>query len=117
MTNMANAASIDPYALDGDVNLGMASVITGTGAAQKVFLFKQSRIKKPSGKIMLAEEPGSKSDQSPDGGLIQDGRLMPEVDAMTIRHAGKADVGFADGHADTVKFNFGYDPANTRPDY
>jgi prepilin-type N-terminal cleavage/methylation domain-containing protein/prepilin-type processing-associated H-X9-DG protein len=117
MTNLGGAASAGTYALNGDVNLGMASVITGAGASLKVSLFKHTSIKNPASKIMLAEEPGAKKDQSVDGSIIQDGRWMPQQDPLTIRHGGKANVGFADGHANLVKFNFGYDPANTRADY
>jgi prepilin-type N-terminal cleavage/methylation domain-containing protein/prepilin-type processing-associated H-X9-DG protein len=118
MTNIGNGGALDVYALNGNVNIGMASVFTGTGANLKANLFKQARIKNPSGKVMLAEEPGSKSskDRAPDGGIIQDGRWMPDVDPLTVRHSGKANVGFADGHSDTVKWSFGYDAANTRPD-
>jgi prepilin-type N-terminal cleavage/methylation domain-containing protein/prepilin-type processing-associated H-X9-DG protein len=117
MTNVETATGT-PFALDGNLNLGMASVFTGSGATFKAFPFKQSRIKNPTAKIMLAEEPGSKSpkDQSMDGGLIQDGRWMGDADPLTVRHGGKANVGFADGHSDNVKWNFGYDPANSRPD-
>ena len=110
--------STETYALDGEMNLGMASVFTGAAGAAKVWVFKEARIKNPSGKIMLAEEPGSTSskDRPAGGGLIQDGRWMPDVDLLTVRHSGRANVGFSDGHVEMAKPDFASAPANSRPD-
>ena len=112
------SGSASGYGLEGDANIGMASVFAGTTANPIVALFKESRIKNPSGKIMLAEEPGSNNpkDQPEGSGLIQDGRWMPEIDPLTVRHSGRANVAFADGHSEAVKWKFGGDPANSRPD-
>ncbi len=77
-------------------------------------------MRNPSQKIMLAEEPGSIAGwDSPDGGsIINDGRWVPgsstgrNGDPLTIRHGGKADVTFADGHVEAVTPDFGADANN-----
>jgi prepilin-type N-terminal cleavage/methylation domain-containing protein/prepilin-type processing-associated H-X9-DG protein len=119
--------SFTGYAMDADgKNVGMSSVIdtvTTPGTTNK-YLFKEGMVKNPSGKIMLAEEPGSVSTRdSRDGGVtIQDGRWIPANingfahDPLTIRHGGKADVTFADGHVDPVTPEFGEEPENSEPD-
>lgn len=111
--------SLNGYGLDeNDENLGMSSIVDGPD----VYLFKEGSVRNPSGKIMLAEEPGSLSPQdSPDGKLINDGRWVPAPiaefsgDLLTIRHGGKADVTFADGHVEAVTPQFGADTNNTLP--
>ena len=66
---------------------------------------------------MLAEEPGTLAawDNPVGSELIQDGRWMPSNDPLTIRHGGKADVAFADGHVQAVTPEFGQDPAVSVP--
>ena len=104
--------------LDGNQNYGMASVIAGDPTHPTVQLFKESRIKNPTGKIMLAEERGSlnPNDNPSDNAFIQDGRWMPENDLLTLRHSRKGDVTFADGHVQAVDWQFASDIANSRPD-
>ena len=99
--------------LDTEVNLGMSSVFSSAGT----YVFKQASVRNPSLKIMLAEEPGSKSssDDPSGGGVINDGRWMPGQDALTCRHNGRADVGFADGHVEAVPWQFGNDITNSLP--
>ena len=99
--------------LDMDVNLGMSSVFMN-GVA---YLFKQSSVRSPVLKIMLAEEPGtSGSSDNPTGSQpINDGRWMPGVDPLTNRHRGRANVIFADGHALAVGWKFGDDITNSLP--
>jgi prepilin-type N-terminal cleavage/methylation domain-containing protein/prepilin-type processing-associated H-X9-DG protein len=99
-------------------NYGMASVITGDPAHPVVQLFKESRIIKPSAKIMLAEERGSLSanDNPVSDAFITDGRWMPENDLLTVRHNGKGDATFADGHVLAVGWQFGQNITNSRPD-
>jgi len=115
--------SFTGYGLNSDgVNLGMSSVVdTSTGVVNKS-LFKENAVRNPGTKIMLAEEPGSFI-ESPDGNVtIQDGRWIPATitnptaDPLTIRHGGKADVTFTDGHVDPVTPDFGADEANSEPD-
>ena len=96
-----------------DVNLGMSSVFTSDAA----YIFKQSSVRNPVLKIMLAEEPGTKgSGDNPTGlSLINDGRWMPGTDPLTNRHRGRANVTFADGHAQAVNWEFGNDITNSLP--
>jgi prepilin-type N-terminal cleavage/methylation domain-containing protein/prepilin-type processing-associated H-X9-DG protein len=107
--------SINGYALDGDNNnLGMATVVDASSGTPVVYPFKENAVRNPAGKIMLAEEPGSvNSSDSPTGEIINDGRWVPNEDTLTIRHGGKADVAFADGHVEVVTPDFGADTNNT----
>jgi prepilin-type N-terminal cleavage/methylation domain-containing protein/prepilin-type processing-associated H-X9-DG protein len=115
--------SFTGYGLDDNGNnLGMSSVVdTSTGTTKK-FLFKENAVRNPGNKIMLAEEPGSFRDSENDDVTIQDGRWIPATvtnptyDPLTIRHGGKADVTFTDGHVAPVTPDFGNDPANSEPD-
>lgn len=111
--------SMNNYGLDGNGNnMGMTSVFISNGGTTNAYIFKETAVRNPSGKIMVAEEPGSlKPNDSPDGaGMINDGRWIPNSDPLTIRHNGKADVGFADGHVFPVTPDFGADTNNTEPD-
>jgi len=95
-------------------NAGMSTVVDSSGTALP---FKESAVRNPSAKIMIAEEPGTrKPKDSPDGvGFIVDGRWVPTSDPLTIRHNGRADVTFGDGHVAPVTPEFGIDPANSLP--
>jgi len=108
------------WGLEGNNNFGMASVITGDIDHPKVSLFKLSTLRNPALKIMLAEEPGStnpKDQPNPEHVVIQDGRWMPQAgDGLTIRHGGKGNVTFADGHVQTVDWRFGTNQVNSRAD-
>ena len=98
---------------DPNANLGMSTVYSGG----QVYLFRQSAVHNPAGKLMLVEEVGSLSD-SPDPGsgqVVNDGRWLPGQDPLTIRHGGKADATFADGHVQAVTPDFGADMANSLP--
>jgi prepilin-type N-terminal cleavage/methylation domain-containing protein/prepilin-type processing-associated H-X9-DG protein len=83
--------------------------------------FKTTSVRSPSSKIMMAEEPGTiKPGDNPSllpagygasgvNGIhiIFDGRWHPSTvmdggDLLTKRHGGRANVGFADGHAEAV---------------
>lgn len=115
-TNYSGGTYLGYIGLSGTINLGMASVINSSGGA---FLFKMGWVRNPSGKIMLAEEPGSKApwdNPNPSWIVPWDGRWMPDRDALTIRHGGKANAGFADGHTEMVTWKFGADFDNSRPD-
>jgi prepilin-type N-terminal cleavage/methylation domain-containing protein/prepilin-type processing-associated H-X9-DG protein len=113
--------SLNGYGVAGNnQNLGMSSIVDNDG---KTHLFKENAVKSPATKIMLAEEPGSLNPQdSPTGkSIINDGRWVPApiteftTDLLTIRHGGKGDVTFADGHVQPVTPNFGADTNNTLP--
>jgi prepilin-type N-terminal cleavage/methylation domain-containing protein/prepilin-type processing-associated H-X9-DG protein len=111
--------SLTGNGLDGnDVNHGISTVVRTQGGVTNVYPFKESSVRNPAAKIMFAEEPGSVSiKDSEDGGvLIEDGRWLPTSDPLTIRHGGKADVTFTDGHVQPVTPDFGADPANSEPD-
>jgi prepilin-type processing-associated H-X9-DG protein len=77
-------------------------------------------VSNPSGKIMLAEEPGSVAGwDSPGGDIIKNGRWVPGTltgwdppDLLTVRHGGKGDVTFADGHVLAEAPAFGFDTNN-----
>ena len=111
--------SMTGYGLEGDENKnsGMSTVIDNNGVLHR---FKEGQVKNPSGKIMLAEEPGSLAGwDNPDSNtLINDGRWLPTNgnDPLTIRHGGKADVTFTDGHVEPETPDFGAAPENSRPE-
>ena len=114
--------SFNGFGLDGNGHdLGMSSVVSTSGGGTNKVLFKAGAVRNPSQKIMLAEEPGSAAGwDSPDGSIINDGRWVPgsgtglNGDPLTIRHGGKADVTFADGHVEAETPEFGADANNNR---
>lgn len=68
---------------------------------------------------MLAEEQSSYMGgevSDPTGGIINDGRWVGGSDVLTGRHGKKANVTFADGHAQSVSWRFGDDIVNSRSD-
>ena len=114
--------SFNGYGLDADgTDLGMSSVVDSSSGSPVVTPFKQANVHGPSLKIMLAEEPGTgnANDNPVEGGPpICDGRWIPSSltglagDPLTIRHGGRADVTFADGHVQAVTPDFGSDTNN-----
>lgn len=107
--------SFNGWGLDGDeVNGGMASVIGTSGGTPKAYLFRESSVHNPGAKIALVEEPGSRSEN---GALINDGRWVPYSDPLSTRHAGKANVTFADWHAELVGPDFSSDTNNSAAGY
>lgn len=115
--------SFNGYGLDAKGNnLGMSTVIDTSSGTAVVYPFKEAAVKNPATKIMLAEEPdsGDANDNPVAGGEpISDGRWIPTKisgytgDPLTLRHGGKADVTFADGHVLAVTPQFGWDTNNT----
>jgi prepilin-type N-terminal cleavage/methylation domain-containing protein/prepilin-type processing-associated H-X9-DG protein len=90
--------------LAGTVNPGIASIYGSVGN----FPFRAGTIKTPVKKLMVVEEQSNhKRGESPDVGgtssIINDGRWVPGSDKITIRHQGRGDASFVDGHADTVR--------------
>jgi len=112
--------SLNNYGLDGGgtFDIGMTSVLLASSGTTNAYLFKESGVRNPSSKIIIGEEPGTlKPSDSPDGaGMVNDGRWIPNADPLTLRHDGKADVGFADAHVAPVTPDFGADTNNTEPD-
>ncbi len=117
--------SFNGYGLDANNNnFGMSSVVDTSSGSPVAYLFKEANVKNPSQKIMLAEEPGSTAAwDSTDGNIINDGRWVPgpltglQGDRLTIRHGGKADVTFSDGHVESVTPDFGANMNNTVASY
>ena len=117
--------SMTSYDLNGSQNPGMTTIAQGNYLSPKLYPFKLHAVTRPSSKIMFAEEqtgPGKgESPQPGSTGLINDGRWVPGSvgapnDLLTARHSGKGNVIFADGHFQSVKWNFAADPKNSRPD-
>jgi prepilin-type N-terminal cleavage/methylation domain-containing protein/prepilin-type processing-associated H-X9-DG protein len=107
--------SFNGWGLDSDgVNGGMSSVIDTSGGTPKAVLFRESSVRNPAAKIALVEEPGSRSEN---GALINDGRWEPANDPLSTRHAGKANVTFADWHAELVASDFSSDTNNSAATY
>jgi len=112
------------YGLDtANQNLGMSSVLGIYQSEAVMRPFGESKVRDPSRKILLAEEPGSlKKSDSPDGAsLIQDGRWIPApvtgsaFNLLTVRHGGKAEVVFVDAHVEMVTTDFGFNTNNSLP--
>ena len=98
----------------------MKPVLAVGMSRRRAFTLIESRIRNPALKIMLAEEPGSYNptdNAHPElQQVIQDGRWQGNFDPLTVRHSGKADVTFADGHVQAVTWQFASDPANSQAD-
>ena len=100
-----------------NVNCGMTSIIDR--GISYIEQFKLAGVRKPVLKVMLAEEQatlkkGEASD--PAGDVMNDGRYCAGAgaggDAFTIRHNGKGNAGFADGHVSPVLPAFGNNITN-----
>jgi prepilin-type N-terminal cleavage/methylation domain-containing protein/prepilin-type processing-associated H-X9-DG protein len=90
----------------GTVLMGAASsfAVSGTYIPQRL-----SNIRRPSDKLMLLEEPASASDAPPGATVfLDDGRWVPP-NTITIRHRGKGNANFADGHAASIDYKFASD--------
>jgi prepilin-type processing-associated H-X9-DG protein len=84
--------------------------------------FKLSTTKNPSAKLMVVEEPGTFADGdhwsgTPIKKVPNDGHWMANFDSLTVRHGGRAEVAFADGHVEAVKPEFGANENNSLPDF
>lgn len=115
---LRDGGEADVMGLDGDRNMGMASVFTGDPNNPTSFPFRESSVRNPSEKIMLAEEPGTDNPrENPVFNFIQDGRWTPATgDALTKRHQGNGNVTFGDGHVDAVSWQYATNEAHSRPD-
>lgn len=115
-----------------DVNnnqsLGMASVFQGSIDRPTAYLYKLSSVKRPTDKMMLAEEQSShKPSESIDVGgsssILNDGRWVPPLnpsaggDLLTRRHNKRAVVGFADGHVQVATPEMGKQRNQTDPNF
>jgi prepilin-type N-terminal cleavage/methylation domain-containing protein/prepilin-type processing-associated H-X9-DG protein len=108
--------SLNSYDVENNRNRGMASIMR----AGAWFPFKMAHVQRPTAKIMFAEENATqRPDDSPrpnTSGIINDGRWVPTGDYITVRHNGRGDVTFADGHVSSVTWQFGLDLTNSQPD-
>ena len=95
-------------------NLGFATIFAANGAALP---FRTAQVRNPSVKIMLAEEPAAnKPGEMPPGysAVIDDGQWAPinggglgaygKNSTLTMRHSGKAEVQYGDGHATPASY-------------
>ena len=128
---------ISSYSLNGYGDLPAAGMSlkwnnSGSGPVN----FKTTSVRNSGSKIMLAEEPATKSpkdnpyflsgnsgnaNSGNNFGIISDGRWSPTTgfnnDVLTLRHSGKADVAFADGHAESVPWGYCTNQSNIDPAY
>jgi prepilin-type N-terminal cleavage/methylation domain-containing protein/prepilin-type processing-associated H-X9-DG protein len=111
-------------------NTGFGTIIDGTG---NVYYYKSTKIRNPSGKILVPEPVAALTAAdappvdlpgpgSPDiGWAMVSGRWEPfkttgQLDnLLTCRHTGKANCGFADGHAQVEPWQFGTNILNSYP--
>jgi prepilin-type N-terminal cleavage/methylation domain-containing protein/prepilin-type processing-associated H-X9-DG protein len=102
-------------------NMGMSTVVDASSGTPVVYPFTESMVMRPAAKIMLAEEPGTGAawdNPVTNGAPIADGRWIPSRwthypgDPLTVRHGGKAEVAFGDGHVEAVTPQFGADTNN-----
>ena len=106
------------YTMNGFVNA--AGQLAGCGSTYASgsgsFMPKKStNIRRPSDKIMLAEEPVSTTDIPagfPSTAYADDGRWLPGPNTVTTRHNKRGNANFADGHAQPVDAKFANDPNN-----
>jgi prepilin-type N-terminal cleavage/methylation domain-containing protein/prepilin-type processing-associated H-X9-DG protein len=120
--------SFDPTSGSTHNNHGMASGFTAAGPQDP---FRQSEIRNPVNKLLVAEEAtyltpddAPADDIAGPGQRIDDGRYVPTSrnaysvakNYLTVRHSKKADVGFCDGHVQAVSWQFGTNQDNTLAD-
>lgn len=110
--------SMTSYDIQNNANLGAASIRDKGG---RWWPFKMTSMRNPAKKYVLIEEQtvlqGPEA-SDPTGDIINDGRYVGgnSSDRLTSRHNKRADIGFADGHVEAVRWQLGLDPANSRPD-
>jgi prepilin-type N-terminal cleavage/methylation domain-containing protein/prepilin-type processing-associated H-X9-DG protein len=99
------------------LNFGFGSIRGKNGytANNKPTYFKSTQARNAANKMMLAEEPteDKPGDMPPSGGgVADDGRWVPvdpnknyqRNNTLTVRHNGRANVNFGDGHAETATY-------------
>jgi prepilin-type N-terminal cleavage/methylation domain-containing protein/prepilin-type processing-associated H-X9-DG protein len=110
------------------INLGMATAIANNGSVQR---FKLVNVRNPAAKIMLAEEPTKTTpDEMPPGGggiiddgvwqpftVLGDGTITKQNNTLTVRHNGKGNANFADGHAARTSYKYLVDTNNVVPGF
>ncbi len=113
---------------------GVTSTFSIPGGTQDPF--KQAAVHNPVNKILITEEAAyltpndaPAEDITPTMGessaVLDDGAMIPTSrnaytvpkNFLTVRHKGKADVGFCDAHVESVLWTIGTNAANTQADY
>jgi prepilin-type N-terminal cleavage/methylation domain-containing protein/prepilin-type processing-associated H-X9-DG protein len=96
-------------------SLGFGTALIGTGSGEVALPFKSQQVRNPALKMMLAEEPAvnKPADMPPRHTvIITDGCWAP-VDlsdnilpphTLTVRHGGKANVSYGDGHVQITSY-------------
>lgn len=87
--------------------------------------YKYTKIRHPASCEMLAEEPTSQAANEMPGqyigagiNTVDDGRWEPGTNGpnvLTVRHGGKSDLTFADGHVEAVVYSIGLQNQYTDP--
>jgi len=104
------------YTMNGYVKAGGelagcgSTYASGSGAYA---IRKLTSIRRPTDKIMLAEEPVSTQDIPagfPSTAYADDGRWLPGPNTVTTRHSKRGNANFADGHAQPVDAKFASNP-------
>jgi prepilin-type N-terminal cleavage/methylation domain-containing protein/prepilin-type processing-associated H-X9-DG protein len=100
------------YTMNGFVKNGTELAGCGSSYASGSFnARKLTSIRRPSEKIMVAEEPVSTRDIPPGfTTYADDGRWLPGPNTITTRHSKRGNANFADGHAQPVDAKFAKDP-------
>ena len=94
------------------MNYGFTSIGSKSWYQAPYLYFKASMARRPSQKMMIVEEPivNAPNDMPPGSGSVADDARWVPVDpaknfqkqnTLTVRHGGRANVNFGDGHAET----------------
>ena len=99
--------------------LGVGYGISSRFAGGVFVPYKLTRVRNPSQKMMLGEEPTTVGvDTRPYfSAVVNDGRWARPGDTLTIRHRGNGNVNFADGHSEKVDYTFAGKRQNYDPNY
>jgi prepilin-type N-terminal cleavage/methylation domain-containing protein/prepilin-type processing-associated H-X9-DG protein len=106
------------------VNPGMATQFSGPGPTATAYPFSLGNIRRPSDKIMLAEEPATDAERPPgcSGSSLDDGRWEPKTtmtgNAVSLRHSRKGGtMNFADGHSALAPWQWSTNRFNIEPTF
>ena len=89
--------------------------------------FKLASVRRPAGIVMIGEEatggdlPPAKTKVADDGRFVFELSgglpisLYSGIEVLTVRHGGRGNVNFCDGHAEPVKWKFCTDYLNILP--
>ena len=113
------------YNLNGTQNEGFASIVD---LNNKAYLFKSTAVHNPAGKFMVAEPvtddtnpqdapppdyPAAKNWEAESGRFEPLNGVTPD-NYLTLRHGGKADLTFGDGHVEAQPWWFGTNVINSQ---